>query len=879
MDKDEVELQGLDLKNDPEFISVPYLEEPLYKCAKSVTARGFMPRARIEIEIEGNIEISQNAGFPEPHGATFPLASEPQDTQKLRVRQISGGATSEWSRIYHVGKHTVDYPAGLPRPEIDPNPVHKCGSRTGVSNLIPGCEVWITASGIEKGRVSGASKRQGVNINPFYQLNEKVQAWATLCGDPSSPSAQHDAQPPPSPLPAPSFDEFFEDQERLRLTGLVNGARFEIVRNGNRLGPWRTWGQGHFVTVSPPIGPNERLEAVQMMCPGDQPSGAGTGRPRPCSDLPAPEIGPVQAGDRQIVVYQAVPGARIQVFRNREQLGDSAGRIIMLKGPVRRGDVLHVFQQLGNCTGRTARRVEVRCVAPPATGDPSDVNVYPVGHLEYAENVEVNGDTHRAAGIVYYPAEDDGEKQPFHKRLGELGRVPIVFMGHGNHYTWRRKDNHREEDCESNGDEWEEIPNHKGYEYLQRALARMGIVSVSVYLNPTNCVGNSVSNILWRSALFEASIVQLQKYDNASSSVFHEKIDFDRIGLFGHSRGGDAVVALPETNSLRNAKFAAVLSLAPTNVGASSQTPKVPAFMTILPAGDGDVVHNDGAVFYDKARPGWFKSQVYAHFTNHNYFNTQWPRDESLGPPALSRHHHERLVLAYGCAFFRAALLTDPTLGYLSGHVRPTGLDTTDIHLSFEQTEAQTVDHHENRGGIATNSFGHPTTQLMSLSADEFDLSQSGSNQFNGSFYGATTGMVATATRSSGTFRTELGNKLNLAGREIWIRAVEVYNPPNVPQKTTGFELGVEDTSGKIAWVDSDEVGGLPRPYDRRADDQVAFQTPQDFTKSMMKTLRFRADCFTASNEELELENATALRIRLNRNDGRALAFDILQIV
>ena len=33
----------------------------------------------------------------------------------------------------------------------------------------------------------------------------------------------------------------------------------------------------------------------------------------------------------------------------------------------------------------------------------------------------------------------------------------------------------------------------------------------------------------------------------------------------------------------------------------------------------------------------------------------------------------------------------------------------------------------------------------------------------------------------------------------------------NVPAGATGFKLGLEDKNGGRAWVDSDEVGGLPR--------------------------------------------------------------------
>ena len=49
--------------------------------------------------------------------------------------------------------------------------------------------------------------------------------------------------------------------------------------------------------------------------------------------------------------------------------------------------------------------------------------------MEYADG--------RCKGSVYYPAEDDGDGQPFNKRLASVGRVPIVVMAHGNHDAGR----------------------------------------------------------------------------------------------------------------------------------------------------------------------------------------------------------------------------------------------------------------------------------------------------------------------------------------------------------------------------------------------------------------------------------------------------------
>ncbi|MEU9700953.1 hypothetical protein [Streptomyces sp. NPDC047981] len=89
-----------------------------------------------------------------------------------------------------------------------------------------------------------------------------------------------------------------------------------------------------------------------------------------------------------------------------------------------------------------------------------------------------------------------------------------------------------------------------------------------------------------------------------------------------------------------------------------------------------------------------------------------------------------------------------------------------------------------------------------------------------------------------------------------------------LPSDATGFRLGLEDSAGARAWVDSDSVGGVPRPFDR-----------PDMIKTMLKTLRFRPECFLATNPALRLDRIQAVLIEYNRRGRRALAFDDLQLV
>jgi hypothetical protein len=856
----EVERDRLDLRDDPAVLSPPWLD-PAWQCGVVVVVHGFLPDAALDVEVAGAVVVGGfPGGFPVPDGAVVPLPAALITGQVIRVRQAFGGVTSPWSAPVTVRDHTIEYPAGPPRPVIDPAPVYQCGVRTGVGNLLVGCDVWIEADGVEVGRKSGASAQQGVNVAPPYGLGQSVVARASLCKDQSPASAVQVTQSPPAPMPTPGFLPVYEGGRQVTITDVVNGAVLTLSRNGIAQFSFPSWGYRHDVRLDPPFAAGETLSATQQLCPGDPPSGTGTTGVLPCSALPAPGVEPIQAGATSIVLTSFVPDARVKVFVNGVKTGDGSGPVVQLIQPVQAGAVVHVWQLVGACAGHSVQQATVQCVAPPIGGDPSALNLFPVGTTSYdgGTTTVTSGHAHIVAGTVYYPAEADGADTPFNTRLAALGPAPIAVLVHGRHGG---------------------TTSHLGYSYLQQQLARMGIIAASVDCNESDQWGGWADNIRDRADLVIASIAHLQSLAGGGHPIFAGRIDFTRLGLMGHSRGGDAVVVVPEILALPGVTVRGVISLAPVNSGASSGHPKGSPFMTILPASDGDVVDNNGAQFYDAADPSPFKSQLYVHHANHNFFNREWTNDDTNGGLAImSRFDHERILSTYGCAFFRAVLLGHATVGVLDGTVRPPGVLTTDVHLSFEQRAAVTVDDHEDGNGIAVNSLASPTSQ-SGLVANEHPFRHQAPGRFNDTFFGDTTGMVAVAD-GTGTFRSQLDRTVDVRQREVWVRAAEVYNSRSVPAGGTGFSLGLEDANGTVAWVESDGCGGLPRPLDRRVYDLAQWYA-SDKTKTMLRTVRFPTGCLlsAAPAGSFDAARVVAVLLRLDRKDGRALAFDDLQVI
>jgi hypothetical protein len=219
------------------------------------------------------------------------------------------------------------------------------------------------------------------------------------------------------------------------------------------------------------------------------------------------------------------------------------------------------------------------------------------------------------------------------------GKSPIIILVHGNHGS-----------CDTNST----APNcavykrnDEGYAYLAENLATWGYSVFSIdqdqLMQRQDNIGKGMhARRLYISALLDAlykanevglpTEVQDPNFNIGKSLV--SRLDFTRIGLVGHSRGGDAVSSFVDWNRVRPTgrryPLRAVISLAPVNYERSA-TYGVP-FMSILPWCDGDVSNLQGARIYERSQhvkgtnpyPTINSSQLGG---NHNFYNTVWFAD------------------------------------------------------------------------------------------------------------------------------------------------------------------------------------------------------------------------------------------------------------
>jgi len=508
---------------------------------------------------------------------------------------------------------------------------------------------------------------------------------------------------------------------------------------------------------------------------------------------------------------------------------------------------------------------------PYQMGVPPEANTFYVGEASYGYDDYFSPTFGRAAdvdlrAVVRYPATMAGGGAPV-----ASGQHPLFIIEHGNHAACSILQDGR--DLYVALHEYYEFgtplgatynhatcpvasrkQNHLGYMHLLEILASHGVIAISIdAYDLTGSVPQWIEergDLILKHLEFWSHLndpTTYTSYPNPFGTTFQSHVDMSKISVSGHSRGGEASVSAYMRNLLSPAPFniGSVSSIAPVD-GLSYVLPDVPYFV-ILPAADGDVSSLSGAKIYDRAGGATdltIKSGIHVYGANHNYFNSVWANDwdDSWSPrdDYISKANQQKVGESYLAAFARIHLLGETVYeDMLRGRLNfPSTAGRKIFNFRHEKMHSK-LESGTNSGvvsgaataGSVTNPSVHRTQAVLI-------------NWSN--------------TTARYTYTVPLSKRDTSSFEELSFRVAQTNNSVN---PVTGQEFQVKLVGGgKEKAVYTGRFDEIPKPYDRKIDDNLGHVTGDAIDHNVMTTVRIPLHSFITNNSGVTLNNVDTVQ-------------------
>jgi hypothetical protein len=531
----------------------------------------------------------------------------------------------------------------------------------------------------------------------------------------------------------------------------------------------------------------------------------------------------------------------------------------------------------------------------PATAIPSDPLRTDISNYFNTPSASVT-ETMNAAplrGTGYYPSQ--------------AGQYPLVLIVHGNHTPTHA--------------------SHTGYDYLCRLLATHGIIAFSIDENFLN--GGVSGEMGARAIILLRHLQKFREWDTTPGHVLNNKIDLNKIGLSGHSRGGEAITVAKILNTalhnaadpLHNFNFSIVslYAIAPVDgqinnddmdlaTPGTQNYPQLPVqlqnvdYFIMHGSHDGDVHSFDGQRTYDRAFPpgspvGGWKGLLFVYGANHNYWNQEWvhANDGSRINSSLTQIAQipqQDIAKVYMSAFFQLTLKSvKPYVALFTGDVEfgslPAGV--TRIHQYNDKDHVDLANYQEDNNA-ATGSYAGVTIVNppvgMALFSDSTITPDDWCDSSNNTYYlwNQTNAVIAGWINNSAKYEINIpagiGPLVN-ANPYLSFRIGQIYESP-ASYNTPGAEqdLNIRLNLGMIqtySWFNISNFDNLPYPVETI---ENYYCPGTNITKSVMKTVRIPLRSFITNHADWNLTdiNKITLEVTPSPNQKGLVVIDDIQI-
>jgi hypothetical protein len=476
-------------------------------------------------------------------------------------------------------------------------------------------------------------------------------------------------------------------------------------------------------------------------------------------------------------------------------------------------------------------------------------------------------------------------KVPLHGEVrypSGAGPFPLVLVVHGNSSAATASD--------------------QGYFYLLDLLASHGMIAVSVDENFLN--GGVFGEMDARAIVLLRHLQRWRTWNATAAHPFFGKVDMNKIGLAGHSRGGEAVTVAWLFNTTRhnaadpnhdfNFNLKSLYAIAPVDSQVEQSYTGMPVtlrnvdYYVMHGSHDGDVYTFEGQKTFDRADPVTLstigmKGLLYVYGANHNFWNTVWTAspDAPVNPTAdlISAAQQQSLGKAYVSAFFRYGLKGETAYRSLfTSDVAFPSLPAAVTRVTQYQDPARLfLNHYEEDVNTATGSYtGLVNANNLLSPFQESSFGGGASNPFW--LWGQSRGLIAgwnnSTARYDMTFPAAIGNPI-CSYPYLSFRVGQVYEPtPNLNPLGQAQDFFVRLQLGPASShaLRVANFNALPYP-------KVTSRFTSNVTKTVPQTVRMPLPAFLVNNTtSLDLRDLTKIEFLFNQTPSGLVAIDEIQL-